>query len=140
MCVCHIVPVQAYGPAAFTTGLTSGQRKQIAAWLTVCAGWVFALVCIGGATRLTRSGLSMTDWKFTGEQRPRTPVGWEQGLMALGIRLRNSLHNGEEMRAGTLISLMTLRRHLLRVRLHTQSACKRHTCERLAHQAHPAAG
>ncbi len=66
---------QAYGPAAFTVGLTSGQRKQIAAWLTVCAGWVFALVCIGGATRLTRSGLSMTDWKFTGEHRPQNQVG-----------------------------------------------------------------
>ncbi len=66
--------MQAYGPAALTTGLTSGQRKQIAAWLTVCAGWVFALVCVGGATRLTRSGLSMTDWKFTGEHRPQNEV------------------------------------------------------------------
>jgi hypothetical protein len=27
------------------------------------------MVVIGGVTRLTRSGLSMTDWKFTGEGR-----------------------------------------------------------------------
>lgn len=66
---------QAYGPAAFTVGLSGGQRKQLAAWLSFCAAWVFAMVCIGGATRLTRSGLSMTDWKFTGEHRPQNEVG-----------------------------------------------------------------
>ena len=35
------------------------------------------MVVLGGVTRLTRSGLSMTDWKFTGEKPPRTQV---QGL------------------------------------------------------------
>ena len=32
------------------------------------------MVVLGGVTRLTRSGLSMTDWKFTGEKPPRTQV------------------------------------------------------------------
>lgn len=68
---------EAYGPAVFTAGLSAGQRKQLAAWLGVCAAWVFGLVCIGGATRLTRSGLSMTDWKFTGEHRPQNEEEWE---------------------------------------------------------------
>ena len=47
------------------------------AWLWGGAGWVFTLVVLGGVTRLTRSGLSMTDWKFTGEKAPRTPADWE---------------------------------------------------------------
>lgn len=71
-------PAEAYGPAALTAGLTSGQRKAIAAWLALCSGWVAVLVVVGGITRLTRSGLSMTSWKFTGEKPPSTPEEWEE--------------------------------------------------------------
>ncbi|CAG9462943.1 unnamed protein product [Pedinophyceae sp. YPF-701] len=34
------------------------------------------MVVLGGVTRLTRSGLSMTDWKFTGERPPSTEAEW----------------------------------------------------------------
>lgn len=34
------------------------------------------MVVLGGITRLTRSGLSMTDWKFTGEKPPGTEAEW----------------------------------------------------------------
>ncbi|KAK2639051.1 hypothetical protein Ddye_026846 [Dipteronia dyeriana] len=34
------------------------------------AAWVFSMVILGGVTRLTRSGLSMTDRKFTGGLPP----------------------------------------------------------------------
>ncbi len=37
-------------------------RRQIAAWLLVCAAMVFAMVVLGGVTRLTGSGLSMVEW------------------------------------------------------------------------------
>lgn len=47
-------------------GLPPGPRKAMAVWLGVCTGWVFSLIVLGGVTRLTRSGLSMTEWKFTG--------------------------------------------------------------------------
>ena len=47
------------------------------AWLGGCSAWVFSMVVVGGVTRLTRSGLSMTDWKFTGERYPRSPEEWE---------------------------------------------------------------
>jgi hypothetical protein len=59
---------QASGPpgAALSAGLTDRARRQLAWWLGGCAGWVFSMVVLGGVTRLTRSGLSMTDWKFTG--------------------------------------------------------------------------
>jgi len=46
-------------------------------WLGGSAAWVYSMVVLGGVTRLTRSGLSMTDWKFTGEQRPQTEEEWE---------------------------------------------------------------
>ena len=65
---------QAYGPAALTAGLTPGHRQQLAWWLGICSAWVAVLVVVGGITRLTRSGLSMTSWKFTGEKPPSTPV------------------------------------------------------------------
>lgn len=57
-------------------GLSSGTRRALAGWLGVCSAWVFSMVVLGGITRLTRSGLSMTEWKFTGEQPPRTEAEW----------------------------------------------------------------
>lgn len=38
-------------------------RRQIAFWLLICCALIFAMVVLGGVTRLTRSGLSMVDWK-----------------------------------------------------------------------------
>ena len=35
----------------------------IAGWLLVCCALVFAMVVLGGVTRLTGSGLSMVNWK-----------------------------------------------------------------------------
>jgi cytochrome c oxidase assembly protein subunit 15 len=37
--------------------------RPVATWLLVCAAMVFAMVVLGGATRLTESGLSMVEWK-----------------------------------------------------------------------------
>uniref|UniRef100_A0A0E0IDR4 Cytochrome c oxidase assembly protein COX15 n=1 Tax=Oryza nivara TaxID=4536 RepID=A0A0E0IDR4_ORYNI len=51
-------------------------QKAIGIWLFGCATWVFGLVILGGVTRLTRSGLSMTDWKFTGSLPPMSDEEW----------------------------------------------------------------
>lgn len=59
---------------ALGKGLSPGARQALVLWLGGCAGWVFSMVVLGGMTRLTRSGLSMTDWKFTGERAPRSQV------------------------------------------------------------------
>ncbi|PNW86340.1 hypothetical protein CHLRE_02g082700v5 [Chlamydomonas reinhardtii] len=67
----------AYGGAALSAGLSDGARRALAAWLGVCAGWVYSMVVLGGITRLTRSGLSMTEWKLTGERPPVTQSDWE---------------------------------------------------------------
>ena len=42
---------------------SDSQNRQVAIWLFVCCGLVFAMVILGGVTRLTGSGLSMVDWK-----------------------------------------------------------------------------
>ena len=57
---------------AIARGLTASQRSQLAIWLGACTGWVSTLIILGGITRLTRSGLSMTDWKFTGKLSSRS--------------------------------------------------------------------
>ncbi len=46
-------------------------------WLAVMAVLVFAMVLVGGATRLTDSGLSITEWRpFMGAIPPLTEAGW----------------------------------------------------------------
>jgi cytochrome c oxidase assembly protein subunit 15 len=39
------------------------QRSQVVFWLALCALLVFCMVILGGAVRLTGSGLSMVDWR-----------------------------------------------------------------------------
>ena len=46
-------------------------------WLLGCGGMVAGMVTVGGITRLTRSGLSMTDWKLQGSLPPMTAEAWE---------------------------------------------------------------
>ncbi|CAM0912196.1 unnamed protein product [Alopecurus aequalis] len=53
-------------------------QKAVGIWLFGCAAWVFSMVILGGVTRLTRSGLSMTDWKFAGGLPPMSEEEWLQ--------------------------------------------------------------
>ena len=54
----------------------SGDRK-VAAWLLVCCGLVFAMVVLGGVTRLTGSGLSMAEWRpIMGTLPPVSEAEW----------------------------------------------------------------
>jgi cytochrome c oxidase assembly protein subunit 15 len=41
----------------------STNNKQIAVWLLVCCATIFAMIILGGVTRLTGSGLSMVQWE-----------------------------------------------------------------------------
>ena len=57
--------------------LVPGQRL-IAAWLFTIAAMVFAMVVLGGFTRLTESGLSMVDWRpATGWLPPFAEADWQ---------------------------------------------------------------
>ena len=53
-------------------------RRRIGTWLALWAAMVLLLVLIGGATRLTESGLSITEWKpVTGVIPPLNQGAWE---------------------------------------------------------------
>lgn len=52
----------------------NGSSKAVAAWLFGTAGAVAVMVTVGGITRMTKSGLSMTDWKVQGSLPPSTEV------------------------------------------------------------------
>jgi cytochrome c oxidase assembly protein subunit 15 len=54
-----------------------GRSRPVAIWLFVVAVFVLAMVVVGGATRLTGSGLSITQWKpIVGALPPMTDTAW----------------------------------------------------------------
>jgi cytochrome c oxidase assembly protein subunit 15 len=54
-------------------------RQTIAIWLFVVAGLIAAMVILGGLTRLTGSGLSITEWKpIHGALPPLSDADWQQ--------------------------------------------------------------
>jgi cytochrome c oxidase assembly protein subunit 15 len=58
--------------------MTERDRRQVAGWLLVCAALVFAMVLVGGVTRLTRSGLSIVEWRpLVGALPPLSQADWE---------------------------------------------------------------
>ena len=60
-------------------GRTDRNRRQIRGWLAVVLFTLFALVLVGGATRLTESGLSITVWKpIHGVIPPLSAEEWEE--------------------------------------------------------------
>jgi len=55
----------------------SGERA-ITLWILGCAALVLAMVVVGGVTRLTRSGLSIVEWKpLTGVLPPIGEAAWQ---------------------------------------------------------------
>jgi cytochrome c oxidase assembly protein subunit 15 len=59
----------------------SSSRRAIIAWLLTCAALVFAMVVVGGVTRLTHSGLSITEWQpVVGALPPLTASDWNDAF------------------------------------------------------------
>lgn len=57
--------------------LRSDRSRPVAVWLFAVALLVFAMVVVGGATRLTGSGLSITEWKpILGAIPPMSHAAW----------------------------------------------------------------
>jgi heme a synthase len=53
------------------------QNRAVAVWLLACCVLVFAMVVLGGVTRLTGSGLSMVDWRpIMGVLPPLSDTEW----------------------------------------------------------------
>lgn len=61
-----------------TSFLRSDRSTPVALWLFVVAALVVAMVVVGGATRLTGSGLSITEWRpVTGAIPPLSDAAWQ---------------------------------------------------------------
>jgi cytochrome c oxidase assembly protein subunit 15 len=76
-------------PAAAAAG-----RRPVAAWLLACCALVFAMVVVGGVTRLTHSGLSIVEWQpFIGTVPPLDDADWaaqfEKYKLTPEFKLRN---------------------------------------------------
>jgi cytochrome c oxidase assembly protein subunit 15 len=57
------------------------QSQAVAIWLWVTAALVFAMVVVGGVTRLTGSGLSITEWKpIMGALPPMNAADWTEAF------------------------------------------------------------
>jgi cytochrome c oxidase assembly protein subunit 15 len=66
------------GLRATRAGAPTDLRKAVRFWLFTVALLVFAMVLVGGATRLTESGLSITQWKpVTGVLPPLSAAEWQ---------------------------------------------------------------
>jgi heme a synthase len=67
-------------PAArVTIERPAGARRAIQIWLMVLFALVVAIIAVGGLTRLTGSGLSITDWRpVTGAIPPMTETDWQR--------------------------------------------------------------
>ncbi|UCH52710.1 MAG: COX15/CtaA family protein [Pseudomonadota bacterium] len=56
----------------------SAVNRRIAAWLLIVCALLFAMVVLGGVTRLTRSGLSIVEWQpLIGTIPPLTEADWQ---------------------------------------------------------------
>src|SRR5210317_1558708 len=61
-----------------TDVIERSHNRRIAVWLFVCCLMVYAMVILGGATRLTGSGLSMVEWDpIFGVVPPLNQEEWE---------------------------------------------------------------
>ena len=62
-------------PAA--ASLATARPRAVAAWLLACCALVFAMIVVGGMTRLTHSGLSITEWQpIVGTLPPLSEADW----------------------------------------------------------------
>jgi cytochrome c oxidase assembly protein subunit 15 len=68
--------------AVMSASQTSGIRA-VRIWLIAVAALIAAMVLVGGATRLTESGLSIVEWKpVTGSLPPLTETEWTRAFEA----------------------------------------------------------
>ena len=69
------------GTTPFTHG-PSRSTRAVALWLLVCCALVFAMVVVGGVTRLTRSGLSIVEWQpIAGTIPPMNQTEWQETFL-----------------------------------------------------------
>ncbi len=61
----------------------AARERPLAIWLFLCAGLVFIMVILGGATRLNQAGLSMVEWQpLMGILPPLSEPEWQETFTA----------------------------------------------------------
>jgi heme a synthase len=61
---------------------SASNERAIASWLLICCAMIFFMVVIGGITRLTESGLSITQWHpIEGVLPPLSEAQWENAFV-----------------------------------------------------------
>jgi cytochrome c oxidase assembly protein subunit 15 len=61
-----------------TSFLRSDRSRAVAIWLWIVAALVLAMIVVGGSTRLTGSGLSITEWRpISGALPPLGDAAWQ---------------------------------------------------------------
>ena len=64
-------------PSFAASSVVNPSLRPVAIWLLTCCALVFAIVVVGGITRLTRSGLSIVEWKpIAGMLPPLSIADW----------------------------------------------------------------
>src|SRR5262245_6762267 len=67
--------------AAHPVGLAAPGTSAVRAWLYAVAALIFLMVSLGGATRLTGSGLSITEWQpIMGVVPPLSEAAWQEAF------------------------------------------------------------
>src|SRR5690349_22909746 len=77
MCCGVSLPTAIIEPSAGRAEAGGAPLRAVAMWLLGCCAMIFAMVVIGGITRLTLSGLSITEWQpVTGIVPPLSAADW----------------------------------------------------------------
>jgi heme a synthase len=73
-----VVPATANPAAERLPTTAAGAPRAVACWLLACCALVFAMIVVGGVTRLTHSGLSITEWQpIVGTLPPLSAQEWD---------------------------------------------------------------
>src|SRR6185312_6527098 len=66
-----------------SSSVPHAHARALRAWLLCVAAMIFLTLVVGGATRLTESGLSITEWKpVTGVLPPLSEPAWQDAFTA----------------------------------------------------------
>lgn len=67
-------------PASTDTAAPAAPRRRaVGIWLLACCAFLYLLLVVGGITRLTRSGLSITEWQpIMGTLPPLSEADWHE--------------------------------------------------------------
>ena len=78
-------------PGERAVGQSARSTQAVRLWLFAVAALIFVMVIVGGATRLTESGLSITEWKpVTGVIPPLSEGGRRSTVTSRSRNTRRS--------------------------------------------------